>query len=281
MRIRWKIITLFTLLLLLAVSASGSVSSLTISPDNPVVGDEITIKGIANQGEVLHPSITFNETAAVSKGSNEYNYLINGIEVPTKKNTFVIAAKHVKNLKVKVEKWGLSWTFGTEATAGNATISKANVPGWTYNIKIFGTADSGVSSVPLTITGLTTSSDIKADNDGNFEYEFSTSKLPPDTYLLSIGGMTKEITLLPKNYKSGGEAKEVKKTEANDNEILTHAKGTSTASVTPDIKETISEIKETPVVTPMKDTPTPVPTVTQRELSTLIERLLSMLKLWN
>lgn len=279
MRTRWEIIMLFTLLLLSAVSASGSVSELTISPNNPMVGDEITMKGQASPNEVLHPSITFKEIADVSKGSNGYNYLINGIEVPTKKNTFVITAEHVKNLNVKVEKWGLSWTFRTEATAdGTATISKANVPGWTYNIKIFGTAVSGASSVPLTIMGLTTSSEVKADDKGNFEYEFSTSKLPPNTYIFSIGGMTREIILLPKNEKSG---KEAEKTEADDNDILTHARGTSTASGTHEIKETASEVKETPVVTPIEDAPTPVPTITQRKPDTLKERLLSMLKFWD
>lgn len=279
MRTCWKIIMLFTLSLLPAVSASGGVSKLTISPDNPVVGDEITMKGKASPNEVLYPSITFKEIANVSKGSNEYNYLINGIEIPTKKNTFKITAEHVKNLNVKVEKWGLSWTFKTEATMdGTATISKTNVPGWTYNIKIFGTAASGASSVPLTITGLTTSSEIKADDKGNFEYKFSTSKLPPDTYILGIGETTREIILLPKNEKSGNDAK---KTEVDDNEVPIRARGTSTVSGTPEIKETASEVYETPVATPIEDAPILVPIVTQKKPDTLIERLLRMLKFWD
>ena len=183
-------------------TVSATVTELTITPHDPEIGDLIIMKGTASPGEIIKPAIILNIATDAAKGNNKYNFPINGIEVPTKKNTFTIRAEHVKNLNVKVEKWGLSWTKTAVATNGVATISQGNVPDWTYNIKIFGTAESGVTSVPLTVTAKTTSSEIVADDDGKYEYEYSTSKLLPGTYTLTIGGISKEITLSSKKERS-------------------------------------------------------------------------------
>lgn len=215
----FKIILLFLSITATIASVSGNVSDFSINPDKPFVGDDITIKGNASPNDIIQPNITLNATIDV-KGDNKYNIHINGIEIPTKKNTLTIQAKNVTNLNVKVEKYGLSRTLSKDAIGGIATISKGNVPGWTYNIRIFGTAISGVSSVPINVTANTTSSEIVADINGNFTYNYSTSKLIPGTYVLSIGGISKEIKLLSKKEKEDKdkEEKDKKDNDKKDND---------------------------------------------------------------
>jgi hypothetical protein len=189
---------IFTLLFFSINSVSGGVSVLKITPENPVAGDEITMSGTALPDEVLTPSITFKVTEKAAKRNGRYDYMVDNIEVPIANSVFEVKAEKVKNLNVEVGKWGLSWTFRKDATNGIATISKGNVPSWTYNIKIYGTAVDGESSVQL---NMKSSSKITADNRGNFKVKYSTSHIPAGAYTLVIGGKTVTINLLEKKEK--------------------------------------------------------------------------------
>jgi hypothetical protein len=171
----------------LACPVSGT--SLTISPENPVVGEEITMRGLASPNEVLWASISFGKTVSVANG--KYAYRLYDIEIPLGENNFAVTAEKVKNLnaRVKILLW---WTKSADATNGIATVSQSNVPSGTYDIRIEGDALDGESFVPLTITA---SSKITADPQGNFRYKYSSSGVPPGDFILSIGGITKTITL--------------------------------------------------------------------------------------
>ncbi len=265
MRISFKIILLFAILVLVTSSVSGSVSELKISPENPVVGDKITIKGTASPNEVLRPSITFMETVKVAKGNKNYEYQINGIEIPNGKNNFVVNAKNVKDLNVGV-KLLIWWTLSKDASnTGEASIAQGNVPSGNYHIKIHGTAAEDVSSVPLTITA---SSEIKANEKGNFEYEYSTSNLPPGTYVLNVEETIKKITLYAKNEKleKREEPEKPEKPEKTDKPEITKK------------PETTPEIRETPIIIP-DDTPGHKDVETRDE-ETFLRRIMNMFKFW-
>ena len=257
-------------------SVAGVVSELKITPDKPILGDEITMSGKADPNEVLTPSITFKVKVNAAKGTGMYDYIVNNMEVPISKSVFEVKAEKVKNLNVEVGKWGLSWTFIKDATNGIAIISQGNVPAWTYNIKLYGTAADGESSVQLNMKAY---SEITADNDGNFNIKYSTSKIPPGTYTLDIGGEKVTINLLEKNEKkSSVEAEDVenKKTHEIDPESTITAKTT----ITPEETHTPA-ITETPSVTPDKDVHTPVATTAAKtNPESFLHRLLSHLKFW-
>ncbi len=166
-----------------------SAITLTISPENPAVGDEITIRGTASPDEVLHPSVAFGKNINAANG--KYDYRLYGIKIPSGENNFAVVANNAKNLNVRI-KMLLWWTKSADAANGTARVSQGNVPSGTYNVRIDGNAADGASSVPLTITA---SSKIAADSQGNFEYRYSSSGIPAGTFNLSIGGTTRTIIL--------------------------------------------------------------------------------------
>ncbi len=166
--------------------------NLTILPENPLVGDEITMKGTGTPNELLYPSVTFEKVVSVANG--KYDYRLYSIKIPPGANNFGVTAKNVKNLNVRV-KMLLWWTISRDAANGVAVVSQGNVPSGTYDIIIDGDPADGASSVPLTITA---SSKINADALGNFEYKYSSSGVPPGSFTLSIGGIMRTMTLSEK-----------------------------------------------------------------------------------
>ncbi len=89
-------------------------------------------------------------------------------------------------------------TKSSEASGDTATVSQSNVPPGTYTIKIDGDAGEGVSEVNLKITAF---KGIKADSNGNFSYSYNTTAVPPGNFEVKVGGITKEITLRPKEIE--------------------------------------------------------------------------------
>lgn len=183
-----KIIFLFVAFLLLINPVSAI--NFTIIPDNPVAGEVITIKGTgAALNQVLYPSINFEKTISVSNG--KYEFSLYGVRIPPDENNFAVTAENTKNLNVRVKI--LLWlTKSADASGGKATVSQGNVPSGNYDIRIDGDSADGASSVTLKITA---SSKIAADSQGNFKYQYSSSGVPPGTFILDIGGNTKTITL--------------------------------------------------------------------------------------
>jgi hypothetical protein len=89
---------------------------------------------------------------------------------------------------------GIWVTISDEAdSSGNAAVSKSNVPEGTYDIKLVGKIKD--TSKPVTLK-VYASTKIQADENGNFEYRYSTDAIDEGTTIyLNIGGVSKEVTV--------------------------------------------------------------------------------------
>ena len=163
------------------------------SPQEPVSGDILNINGSASPGEKVDVFVTFEKTVPVSEGKFEYN--LKDVKIPEGfNNFFTVEARGAENLNVRV-KMVLWVTKSSEASGDTATVSQSNVPSGTYKIKIDGDAGEGVSEVNLKITAFQR---IKADSNGDFSYSYNTKAVPPGDFEIKVGGITKEITIKPK-----------------------------------------------------------------------------------
>lgn len=273
MRCVYGIMILFVIFILpITVSAN----SFEIIPEHPVVGDTITIKGSAASNEKLDVSIDFEKIEKVAQGNKEYKYVLD-FENPLKSNFAVRAEKVEKlNAAVKIVIW---WTLSANANSEHvATISQNNVPKGKYQIKVYGTAAPEQSSVLLKIKA---SSIIKADNNGKFEYSYTTTKdFPVGTYNLNINGVKRSITLSQRNEKQGKDKPEKEEKEKkdnnkddrnkNDDKVSEHPPSTPGPTETPEIKET-SEKAPT-------SKPTPASDKIETKSVTLIQRFLNFFK---
>jgi hypothetical protein len=179
-------------LLMLSVTVplcSAAVTELSVYPEYPVAGDEITINGTAAPDESIDTTVSFNQTVNVSDGT--YEYRIDDVEIPDGPNTFQVKGEKVKDLNVRVKI--LFWiTKSADAESGVATVSQSNVPSGTYDIIIDGQAEDGESTVNLTINA---SRSIKADTQGYFEETYTTNSIPSGIFELSAGEINEIITL--------------------------------------------------------------------------------------
>ena len=184
------LLSVLLLLCLLISPAAAKVQKLDVSPSNPTVGDTLKIKGTASPGEIIKAEVSFETEIPVSGA--KYQYSLQKIKVPIgKNNRFTVTAAGVQNLNVGVKK--LMWiNLQSQASEGVATVSQANVPPLTYNIKIYGDALSKKSSVNLIFTASQT---LKADSKGRFEYRYSTSSMPAGKFTIKIGESVKTIEL--------------------------------------------------------------------------------------
>lgn len=185
---------LFFVFLLIGVGiASAEVMNFNIRPENPVKGDVVTIYGTASSNEEVKVDISFEKVVPVQNG--EYVFSVNGIKIPEGKNKFTVTAYGCIDLDVSARRQIIGglytpWiTLSKEATNGVASISQS-VPSGTYDVLIHG--KSGQSSVKLKITA---TGYIKADESGKFSYSYDTSSIPPGEFVISVGGLTKIITL--------------------------------------------------------------------------------------
>jgi len=179
----------FLLLLLFVPFVSASVSEVVVSPENPEVGDVVSVSIQADPWEELSVSISFSKVVAVSGG--EFNYRLNDVRIPLTPNIFSVTAEPVRILRVAVQI--IFWiTRIAEDSSGVATISQSNVPPGKYNIRISGIAASRASEVVLTIVG---SRSVSADENGYFTYAYDTSNMPTGTYNANVGGLSRSYTL--------------------------------------------------------------------------------------
>lgn len=182
------LLLVFALNSLMAAPAAAKVTEWEVSPENPVVGDTIWIRGEADPDEEIEVLVSFEKEAEVLKG--KYEYHLKDVVIPGGfKNRFIVEAKGAENLNVRVKI--LLWVAkSAEAKGATATVSQSSVPPGTYPIKIDGKAKA--SSVDLKITALQT---IKADSEGKLSYSYKTNAVPPGKFEIKLGGITKEITL--------------------------------------------------------------------------------------
>ena len=183
-------IILAPILILLFFSLTATAGEWNVAPSNPYLGDNLVITGNATPNQELTAEVSFEKNVIASKG--KYEYTIPEVKIPTgKNNLFAVRAEQVNNLNVKVKKL-VEFTLSKNAIDGIATISQSKVPPLTYEVEMYGDALEEESNVKLRITASQT---ITADSNGNFRYEYETNTLPEGEFKITIGDISKTITL--------------------------------------------------------------------------------------
>ncbi|MBB6401719.1 hypothetical protein HNP92_001024 [Methanococcus maripaludis] len=177
--------------ILMAISSISAISDVEISPENPKIGDTIILTGKSNPNEEISCSAWFEINPTISEPY--YGALLYGVEIPEPPNNFKVTAENVESLSVSI-KMGLWVTIsGSVDSSGNSAVSKSNVPEGEYDIKIGGKIKD--TSKPVTLK-VYASTKIQADENGNFEYRYSTDSIDEGTTIyLTIGGVSKEVTV--------------------------------------------------------------------------------------
>jgi len=238
-------ITSFSVLILILLTispAAAAVSSWELSPEKPVVGDTLRIKGSASPEEEIEVKVTFEKKVSVSGG--EYEYILEGVKIPEGfDNRFTVQATGARDLNVRVKI--LIWiTKSSEASGNTATVTQSNVPPGTYQIKMDGNAKSGTSTVNLKITAV---QQIKADLDGDFSYSYNTKAVPAGDFEIIVGGITKKATLQEKETSAMTSDYSSEETEP-ETESITEQTPSETPEETDDIEKTV--IVSSPEQTP-------------------------------
>jgi hypothetical protein len=164
------------ILILLTISpVAAAVSSWEISPEEPVLGDTLRIKGSASPEEEVEVQVTFEKRVQASGGT--YEYTLEDVKIPEGfNNRFTVQASEANNLNVRVKM--LIWiTKSSEASGNIATVTQSSVPPGTYQIKIDGDSKEETSTVDLKITAV---QQVKADSNGDFSYSYNTKAVPPE-----------------------------------------------------------------------------------------------------
>lgn len=189
--------SLSVLVLLLISPATASVNSWEFSPQEPVCGDTISIKGSASPGEKVDVFVTFEKTIPASAG--KFEYILEDVKIPAGLNNFfTVEAKGAKDLNVRVKI--LVWIAKSSKDSGEtATVSQSRVPPGTYTIKIDGDAKEDTSSVDLKITAY---QGIEADSKGDFSYSYNTKAVPAGDFEMKVGSITKKVTVQPEAHSA-------------------------------------------------------------------------------
>lgn len=186
------IASLSILVLMVTSPAAASVNNWEFSPQEPVCGDTINIKGSASPGEKVDIYVTFEKTVPISEG--KFEYILEDVKIPAGlNNIFTVEARGVKDLSVRVKM--IVWVSkSSDASGDTATVSQSSVPPGTYMIKIDGIAKEGVSNVNLRITAY---QGIEADSKGDFSYSYNTKAVPTGDFEIKVGSITKKVTIQP------------------------------------------------------------------------------------
>ena len=176
-----KIFMAFALLLLISIGSGFEISS-----SNPNPGDRVMLNGIASPGEQVSLRSSFTMDLPVAEGQYEYE---TRLDVPQKPNRFTLTVRKVKDFNAGV-KIGIWITKGFAASDGTVTLSQADVPPGTYDLKMFGEALPGSSQVPVEVVAETT---IEADSQGKYGMVIDTSGIPGGDYRIEGAGDSKTI----------------------------------------------------------------------------------------
>jgi len=184
-----RLLFLLPVFLFLIISPGAAASSnWELTPQNPVVGDMMKIKGTGFEGDTAKVLVSFEKDVKVQDG--KYEYLLEDVVIPSGfDNSFTVKAEGVEDLNVRAKT--LLWlTKSSEAKDGTATVSQANVPAGTYEIRIDGKASG--SNVKLKITAM---QKIEVDSDRSLSYEYNTKSIPAGNFEVNVEGITKQIEL--------------------------------------------------------------------------------------
>jgi hypothetical protein len=171
----------------------ADVSELGISPIIPEKGDTVTFLIKAQPGEEVEVTITFTKKVAVS--DREYSWRLDNVYVPSTPNSVSVKATDVEALHVSVKI--LIWvTKSVMASGGVAEVSQSNVPKGSYDVWLHGDAAIGANEISLQVTAKTI---VTIGSDGQYTYNYNTENIPVGTFTVQAGGITKVVTLAPRN----------------------------------------------------------------------------------
>ncbi len=252
------ILTMFLLILVPTISiSSASVSDFEISPENPVKGDIIEIKGEASLSEPISITLSFKKDLNVVDG--KYVWRLSSVKIPKGENRFTVTATNVKRLNVALKI--ITWiTIYKDAENGTATVSHPNVPAGTRDAKISGRSDSNKVNIKVEAEAF-----LNADATGHFEYTYDTSSIPAGEFEVTVGDITKKVELTPSSNggdgggDGGGGSGSVAPETTPTPTVAIPENGTSNETTTPTPASTT-----TPQTTPIKTetgekTPGPTP----------------------
>lgn len=175
-------------MLLLALLALALACTWATAFEASVKDGSVTIIGKASPDESMRFAASFHMQLPVEAGQYQYE---TRISVPQKPNRFTVKVQNVQDLNAGV-KMGIWLTKRFEASRGVATLSKADVPPGSYNLKIFGLALAGRSTVPVDVRVET---EVKADSNGDYKLTIDTTGIPRGEYNIQGAGQTKTINV--------------------------------------------------------------------------------------
>ncbi len=193
MRLCSLIIAIFAVLLLSMSSAAlAEVSNYSISPANPSPGDTVTVKGYASPREEVSASVSFENELAVSDGI--YEYYLQQVTIPEGSDSFSVQARGVDELGIEVKLPVIGFTSVPQdfiqMSGDVATFGTSKINSGTYDIVL-----SGVSSADKVTLSFNAKASINADDEGYFEYSYTTDNMPEGNFNVNIGGVPSQLSL--------------------------------------------------------------------------------------
>jgi len=182
----------FLMLLMTAIVSPASAMNITLTPEDPFVGDNITLKGDTAPNQRSLISIALEKKFNLSGRGGHLYYQLPEIDIPFGENQLKIIGYNVSYLTVGV---GFPAIFKKSAAGyhGYADLSWSNVPSGKYLITI--SANALYQDMKEITLYFTVDSYIKSDDKGNLNYTYSTSGLPAGDYGVFVRGRGYPITL--------------------------------------------------------------------------------------
>ena len=180
------------MLLMTAIVSPASAMNITLTPEDPFVGDNITLKGDTAPNQRSLISIALEKKFNLSGRGGHLYYQLPEIDIPFGENQLKIIGYNVSYLTVGV---GFPAIFKKSAAGyhGYADLSWSNVPSGKYLITI--SANALYQDMKEITLYFTVDSYIKSDDKGNLNYTYSTSGLPAGDYGVFVRGRGYPITL--------------------------------------------------------------------------------------
>ena len=174
---------------MLAIFLLASIgSAFDLSSTSPSPGDKITLTGTTSPGEMVSFHSSFSMDLPVTGGEYSYETQVN---IPQKPNRFAVTARNVQDFNAGV-RLGIWITRRFEASGGSASISQADVPPGTYDLKLFGQALPGSTDVPVEVVAET---QVMPDSEGKYSLVIDTTGIPAGEYRIEGAGDAQTIRI--------------------------------------------------------------------------------------
>ncbi|WP_319507866.1 hypothetical protein [uncultured Methanolobus sp.] len=162
-----------------------------ISPSELCAGEILNIEGKTIPEENIGMNVSFSVSSPVVNGI--YKYTFDNVRIPGGSNSFRVRSQKVDDLNFIVRMF-VDFKRSFDAENGVAEFFEKNIPAGNYEIIIEGNALDGEKEVKLDFIASQT---IRADEKGNFNYQYHTGSLPDGDFIVMIGDNEKTIKLMP------------------------------------------------------------------------------------